>query len=76
MIKKNSKNWIQFFQRSCRVLPPLLDNLEILHIQWAKTLLFVPELIDIINCPIVLSLRGAHINYSPLADKQLARGYI
>ena len=75
MLRRNSTNWIQFFKRSCRVLPPFLDNLDIFHIQWAKMLVQYPEFIEKLKCAVVLSLRGAHINYSPLADKQLAQGY-
>ena len=75
MLRRNSTNWIQFLKRSCRVLPPFIDNLDIFHIQWAKTLVQYPEFIEKLTSPVVLSLRGAHINYSPLADKQLAQGY-
>jgi len=76
MLRKNSTNWIQFLKRSCRVLPPFLDNLDIFHIQWAKTLVYYPEFIEKLQCPVVLSLRGAQINYSPIADKNLAQGYM
>ena len=75
MISQNSKSWIKFLYRSCRVLPPFLDDLDIFHIQWAKTLVEYPEFIAQLQCPVVLSLRGAHINYSPLADKTLAEQY-
>ena len=75
MISQNSTNWIQFLNRSCRVLPPFLDNLDIFHIQWTKTLVEYPEFIENLRCSVVLSLRGAHINYSPLADRQLAKDY-
>ena len=74
-IWENSNSWIQFLQRSCRILPPFLDNLDIFHIQWAKTLVQYSEFIEQIKCPVVLSLRGAHINYSPLIDKNLIVGY-
>ena len=76
MLRWNSTNWIQFLKRSCRVLPPFLDNLDIFHIQWAKTLVQYPEFIEKLKCPVVLSLRGAHINYSPLSDKVLAQKYM
>ena len=76
MLRQNSTNWIQFLKRSCRVLPPFLDNLDIFHIQWAKTLVQYPEFIEKLKCPVVLSLRGAHINYSPLSDKVLAQKYM
>ncbi|MFL2983042.1 MAG: hypothetical protein ACJZ12_01460 [Candidatus Neomarinimicrobiota bacterium] len=64
---------IYFFQWWSKVLP-IVNNLpNIFHIQWAKAL---PEwffLKDIFGVKIILSLRGAHINYSPLADDQLAK---
>ena len=69
MLRQNSTNWIQFLKRSCRVLPPFLDNLDIFHIQWAKTLVQYPEFIEKLTCPIVLSLRGTHINVSPISDE-------
>ena len=75
MLRRNSTNWIQFLKRSCRVLPPFLDNLDIFHIQWAKTLVYYPEFIEKLRCPIILSLRGTHINVSPLADQKLALLY-
>jgi len=74
-ILQNSFGVIHFFQRFCRVLPPFLDDLDIFHIQWAKTLVYYPEFIEKLQCPIVLSLRGAQINYSPIADNNLAQLY-
>ena len=74
-IYQYSNNYKQYFYRSCRVLPPLIDKLDIFHIQWAKVLVQYPEFVEKIKCPIILSLRGAHINYSPLVDKELAQGY-
>lgn len=75
MLRRNSTNWIQFLKRSCRVLPPFLDNLDIFHIQWAKVVVQYPEFMEELKCPVVLSLRGTHINVSPLADEKLASSY-
>jgi len=75
MIYGNSGSMKQFIYRVCRVLPPFLDKLDLFHIQWAKTLVFYPEFIKKLDCPVLLSFRGAHINYSPLVDKKLADGY-
>ena len=75
MLRRNSTNWIQFLKRSCRVLPPFLDNLDIFHIQWAKTLVKYPEFIEKLTCPIVLSLRGTHINVSPISDEGFSLSY-
>lgn len=47
---------------------------DIFHIQWAKSIedwIFLKEA----GIKIVLSLRGAHINYSPLIDDKLATTY-
>jgi glycosyltransferase involved in cell wall biosynthesis len=46
-----------------KFVPVIISLPDIFHIQWAK------------NVKLILSLRGAHINYSPLADKNLANMY-
>ncbi|WP_228851083.1 glycosyltransferase family 4 protein [Aegicerativicinus sediminis] len=54
--------------------PVLWNTPHIFHIQWAKSLedwMWLKEF----GVKIVLSLRGAHINYSPIADLQLAESY-
>jgi colanic acid/amylovoran biosynthesis glycosyltransferase len=71
----SSNNWRSFFIRCNRILPPFFDNLDILHFQWAKSMVYYPEIINFINCKIVLSLRGTHINISPIADKNLSMLY-
>ena len=58
-----------------KVLPVVNNQPDIFHIQWAKALpnwFFLKDLFDV---KMVVSLRGAHINYSPLADKNLASQY-
>lgn len=58
-----------------RYVPVLLKLPDIFHVQWAKDIenwLFLKEHF---NCKIVLSLRGAHINYSPISNSQLAKTY-
>ena len=74
-IKSNGFGNRNFLNRCSKVLPPFLDDLDIFHIQWAKTLVQYPEFIDKLTCPIVLSLRGTHINVSPLSDEQLSSSY-
>jgi glycosyltransferase involved in cell wall biosynthesis len=57
-----------------KVLPVVYERLDIFHVQWAKNLpdwIFLEQL----NVRVICSLRGAHINYSPLADASLARAY-
>lgn|GEM_PF-4684582 len=57
------------------IFPILNNEPDIFHIQWAKTVERNPELMEILSCKLALSLRGAHINYSPLNDKVLAESY-
>ena len=55
---------------------PVVNNLpDIFHIQWAKSIEDWMFLKELFNIKIVLSLRGAHINYSPLANSNLAKSY-
>lgn len=56
-------------------LPVINHKPDVFHLQWAKSLDYWMPLQMIFNIPIVLSLRGAHINYSPLADTTLANAY-
>ena len=64
-IKYNSKNIKIFFIRCIKILYPINDNLDLVHIQWAKTIIYYPEIIQYIKCPLLLSLRGTQINVSP-----------
>jgi colanic acid/amylovoran biosynthesis glycosyltransferase len=56
-------------------LPVILHQPDVFHIQWAKSLEYWMPLQSVFHIPIVLSLRGAHINYSPLGDASLAASY-
>ncbi len=57
------------------ILPVLNENPTLLHVQWAKTLQVYPEFFELYKGKVILSLRGAHINYSPLNDSGLAESY-
>ncbi|MAV58479.1 MAG: hypothetical protein CMG07_00820 [Candidatus Marinimicrobia bacterium] len=73
---KSTKDWSTgFFTWLANALPIVNHLPDIFHIQWAKALpkwFFLKQLFGV---KIVLSLRGAHINYSPLADGYLANQY-
>lgn len=54
--------------------PVLYHQPDIFHVQWAKGLddwIWVQDF----GMKLVVSLRGAHINYSPIADQELATLY-
>ncbi|WP_225035563.1 glycosyltransferase family 4 protein [Winogradskyella sp. SM1960] len=63
--------WIWF----TKLLPIVLCKPDIFHIQWAKDVEFYMILQDEFKIPIVLSLRGAHINYTPIIDLGIAALY-
>ena len=67
---------IYFFQWWSKVLPVINNLPDVFHIQWAKSLSDWFFLKEIFGVKIILSLRGAHINYSPLADDCLAKSYL
>lgn len=62
------------FQQWQRALPVLLNLPQIFHVQWTR---HIDEWVWLkqLGVKIMVSLRGAHVNYSPLADEALARMY-
>ena len=68
-------NYGSVFLSLSKILPVLNHTPDIFHIQWAKSLPFWFFLKQIYGIKIILSLRGSHINYSPYADKKLAKQY-
>lgn len=71
ILKKANKN---SFYSKVKCYPVLWHQPDIFHVQWAKGLddwMWVQDF----GMRLVLSLRGAHINYSPIADTKLAAMY-
>ncbi|NVK51419.1 MAG: glycosyltransferase family 4 protein [Flavobacteriaceae bacterium] len=62
-------NWL------IRYVPVLLHLPSVFHVQWAKDVKYWFFLQEELDIPIALSLRGAHVNYSPIIDKNLAKEY-
>ena len=58
-----------------KVLPVVNHLPDVFHIQWGKALPFWFFLKELFGVRIVLSLRGTHITYSPIADQILANQY-
>ena len=55
--------------------PVVLNKPDVFHLQWGKSLNEWMFIQNEFNIPVVLSLRGAHINYSPLTYPELAEQY-
>lgn len=75
-ILKNKKKKLKGIIKEAGIIFPILNNKpDIFHIQWAKTVEQHPELFELLNSKFIVSLRGAHINYSPILDFNLAEAY-
>ncbi len=66
--KKLYEQWIWF----SKFLPIVLYKPDILHLQWARDLEFYYFLKEKFNIKLVVSLRGAHINYTPIVEPRMA----
>ena len=74
----NSLKKMRFYQKLIWIsqVLPVLNNLpDIFHIQWAKSIDTWMFLKYRFGVKIVLSLRGTHINCSPLNDEKLINSY-
>ena len=63
------------FQKFSKCLPILLYKPDILHLQWAKDLPKYVFLKIRFGIPLVVSFRGAHINYTPIVEPDFAALY-
>jgi colanic acid/amylovoran biosynthesis glycosyltransferase len=75
MKQVSAKGWRRSFDRFLKLAPMAYFDVDVFHMQWAKTLQQMPELFDLVNARFVVSFRGAHINYSPLFDPSLKKAY-
>lgn len=74
-VRNRTGNSRQFLRDMGAMLPVINEDPGIFHVQWAKTVQVYPELFEHLTGKIAVSLRGAHINYSPLNDPSLADAY-
>lgn len=65
------ERWIWF----SKFLPIILYRPDVFHMQWTRDLEFYTFLKTRFNVPIVVSLRGAHINYTPIITHRVADIY-
>lgn len=72
---KRYKDWYSSWIWFSKLLPIVLYKPDIFHIQWARDLQSYWFLQEKLNIPIVISLRGAHINYTPIVQPEIAKVY-
>lgn len=75
VILRKNKSFRRYIKKASTLLPILNNPVDIFHIQWAKSVQVYPELYELLKSKIAVSLRGAHINYSPVTDKELGEAY-
>jgi colanic acid/amylovoran biosynthesis glycosyltransferase len=75
VLKTKKKKLKKIIKEAAVILPILNNKPDIFHIQWAKTVEQHPELFELLDSKFIVSLRGAHINYSPILDFNLAEAY-
>lgn len=63
------------FRYLVKLLPILIYRPTIFHIQWVKSLQDLLILKTVFNTKLCVSLRGSHINYSPVLDPSLVKVY-
>ena len=77
---KYQRNWpwssVMAYKMWQRHLPVIIYLPDIFHLQWALGTEYWIFLKKLYGVKFVVSLRGAHINYSPLFDPQLKTEYI
>ncbi|MBA3827750.1 MAG: glycosyltransferase [Taibaiella sp.] len=74
LFKKRSDSFYSYYDRLVKYLPLLYYKPDILHLQWAK---YIDDLVWVkeFDIKLILSLRGSHVNYSPIIDTKLVDIY-
>lgn len=73
-VKSKPSNYARFMHFS-RCLPIVLHLPDIVHLQWAKDLPNYAFLKTTFNIALVVSFRGAHINYTPIIEPDYKHKY-
>lgn len=74
-IWKRSKNLIGFFHDLLFYLPIIQSKPDKIHFQWAAFIHNRDLLFDLYPGKIVVSMRGAHINYTPITTPDIKESY-
>lgn len=74
MIKKRKGNK-RLFLDMLYYMPLLLAKADILHVQWATYISKRELIFDFFKDRVILSLRGTHINYTPVVKPEIAALY-
>ena len=74
-LSKSKKGFYAILWDACLALPILCNPPDVFHLQWTKTIANMGWLVDLNVCSVIVSLRGSHVNYSPLIEPGLKEVY-
>lgn len=75
-IYRNSKSWNGFFNDLLFYLPIIKSKPDRIHLQWTAFVHNRDLLFDIFPNKVLVSLRGAHINYTPITTPDIKESYL
>ncbi len=75
-IVKNSKGIMQLYNDLLFYLPIIYSKPDKIHIQWAAFVHNRDLLFELYPQKILVSLRGAHINYTPITTPEIKESYL
>lgn len=86
---KNPRLWFKLYKRVFRHrslkegfavfvnrLIILNQPIDVFHFQWAGDVEVYEEIIELIDSKIIVSFRGAHVNYAPIFRESLKKSYL
>lgn len=75
-IVSNSKGWTALFNNLLFYLPIIHSKPDRIHIQWTAFIHNRDLLFDLFPGKVLVSLRGAHINYTPITTPEIKESYL
>lgn len=75
-IVSNSKGWKGLFHDLLFYLPIIYSKPDRVHLQWTAFVHQRDLLFDLYKDKVLVSLRGAHINYTPLTTPEIKESYL
>lgn len=75
-IYRNSKSWKGFYNDLLFYLPIIKSKPDRIHLQWTAFVHNRDLLFDMFPDKVLVSLRGAHINYTPITTPEIKESYL
>ncbi len=72
----SSLNFYSRIKEFNRIAPFYIYTLDVIHIQWLKSIIKLQYILENKPCPIIVSVRGTQMFVSPQADNEIHRKYL